>query len=153
MQKPVLAAKEEVEEKECPQFKCISTRPHPPFTETSKPKCPPVACPPGYTPEYDDLDVANKHECPKYECKPPPPPDVICNVTGRTFNTFDRIEYKYDICNHVLARDVANDNWDVSCKSYYSLSFILLIWIIFFDARFAGSCDHRKIKITRKERD
>lgn len=35
-------------------------------------------------------------------------------MTGRTFNTFDGTEYKYDICNHVLARDLHSDDWDVS---------------------------------------
>lgn len=51
-----------------------------------------------------------------YSCYPPPIPDSVCNVTGRTFNTFDDTEFKYDICNHILARDLQNDEWDVSCK-------------------------------------
>lgn len=120
----MLAAKEEFEDRECPQFKCISIKPPPGFVEgqVAKP-CPPVKCPPGYTPEYDDLDIAKKHDCPRYECKPPLLPDVICNVTGRTFNTFDKTEYKYDICNHVLARDLENDHWDVSRKNVFNFFF------------------------------
>lgn len=53
----------------------------------------------------------------RYYCAPVPPPDAVCNVTGQTFNTFDYTEYKYDICNHILARDLVNDNWEVIRKS------------------------------------
>lgn len=135
LKKPLLAAKEDkVVSKECPQFQCVSVRPPPGLYQEAKP-CPPVKCPPGYIPEYNKLDMAKKHNCPKYEttnllahsdaliliyfryeCRPPTLPDVICNVTGRSFNTFDKTEYKYDICNHVLARDLEHDIWDISCN-------------------------------------
>lgn len=114
LQKPYVDEKEKPAVEECPQFQCVSIR-KPPDHLTSQP-CPPVSCPPGYTLEYDHLDVALKERCPKYECQPPPLPDIICNITGTTFNTFDRVEYRYDICKHVLARDIDNDIWDVTCK-------------------------------------
>lgn len=136
LQKPKTTTKENlVEEIECPVIQCISTRPPPEFQSASKAEpCPPVSCPPGYTPEYDIAEI-KKFECPKYECKPPPPPDTICNVTGRTFNTFDETEYKYDICNHILARDLENYAWDISCK-YASLNnFLKIFTFVFFSVK------------------
>jgi von Willebrand factor len=101
-------------QKICTEFQCVSVKP-PPVYMHSKKECPPASCPPGYIPVEDSEDYANK-KCPKYVCEPQPPPDAICNVTGRTFNTFDGTEYKYDICNHILALDLENDEWEVSCK-------------------------------------
>jgi von Willebrand factor len=101
-------------QKKCTEFQCVSVKP-PPIYMHSKKECPPASCPPGYIPVEDSEDYANK-KCPKYACEPQPPPDAICNVTGRTFNTFDGTEYKYDICNHVLALDLENDEWEVSLR-------------------------------------
>lgn len=39
--------------------------------------------------------------------------DKNYSVTGRTFNTFDSTGFKYDICNHLLARDIADEKWNV----------------------------------------
>lgn len=52
----------------------------------------------------------------RFSCRPLPPPEAICNITGRTFNTFDNTEFKYDICNHIVARDLNNDEWDIALK-------------------------------------
>lgn len=52
----------------------------------------------------------------RYSCYPKPPPEAVCYVTGRTFNTFDNTEFKYDICNHVIGRDLDQDEWDVALK-------------------------------------
>lgn len=52
----------------------------------------------------------------RFTCRPLPPPEAVCNITGRTFNTFDNTEYKYDICNHIIARDLINDEWEISLK-------------------------------------
>lgn len=49
----------------------------------------------------------------RFSCQPIVDNDVVCNVTGRTFNTFDSSEFKYDICNHLLARDVEDIKWNV----------------------------------------
>lgn len=100
-------------EPECPQFKCITDKRVPDFIHTKRP-CPPVECPPGYTVIYEPGNSRNPVLCPRYECQPPPVRDAVCNVTGRTFNTFDGTEFKYDICNHVLARDLYEDDWDIS---------------------------------------
>lgn len=37
----------------------------------------------------------------------------MCNVTGRTFATFDGTEFKYDICNHLIARDTLDQKWNI----------------------------------------
>lgn len=106
-----------VEEEICPEYKCVSTKPPPEYIY-NKDECPKIVCQPNYIPVLDDIFYSKKSKgCPSYSCYPPPEPDVVCNVTGKTFNTFDNTEYKYDICNNVLARDLEADEWDVSCKS------------------------------------
>lgn len=71
-----------------------------------------------------------EQSCPPYKCvpeptKPTPAPVTIspfierddrCSMTGRMFRTFDGTEYSYDICHHVLMRDMVNDLWSVSGK-------------------------------------
>lgn len=66
--------------------------------------------------------------CPPYKCVPEPtkPPPVTlppfidredrCSMTGRMFRTFDGTDYSYDICHHVLMRDMLQDMWSVSGK-------------------------------------
>lgn len=121
MQKPVIQQKPEklVEEEEvCPKFQCVLDKTAPAYARSTELKtCPKAACPLGYSPEFEVSQIfSKKHGCPKYTCKPPPPPDAICNVTGRTFNTFDNTEFKYDICTHVLVRDLEKDEWEIACK-------------------------------------
>jgi hypothetical protein len=38
-------------------------------------------------------------------------------MTGRMFRTFYRTEYSYDVCIHVMMRDMLNDLWSVSGMS------------------------------------
>jgi von Willebrand factor len=56
-----------------------------------------------------------------FSCEPIVENDAVCNVTGRTFRTFDTTEFKFDICSHLLARDVNDEKWNVimrkSCSS------------------------------------
>nr|XP_053625822.1 hemocytin isoform X2 [Plodia interpunctella] len=96
----------------CPQFKCVPKLPPPP-----KPGLPPAArvcatpaCPPRYSLKLDGIA---DDQCPQYVCAPPAERPAWCNVTGRTFNTFDGAEYKYDVCFHILARDNKFDAWSV----------------------------------------
>lgn len=119
-QRPVLPTTSSViiEERQiCPEYVCQTMKEQPKFIYSTK-ECPPIVCPLHYIPIYDildddDNDAISSKECPKYSCSPPPPPDAVCNVNGRTFNTFDKTEYKYDICNHVLARDLIGNEWDI----------------------------------------
>ncbi|XP_050345304.1 hemocytin [Nymphalis io] len=103
-----------IEKKECVQFKCIPHLPPiPPKGSTPAPLvCSTPACPPTYSLRLESVpDGANK--CPQYICVPPPERPVFCNVTGRTFSTFDGSEYKYDICNHILARENRIGEWTI----------------------------------------
>ncbi|KAJ8974052.1 hypothetical protein NQ317_002298, partial [Molorchus minor] len=102
-------------EQVCKEYKCISTKPPPEYTY-SQDECPATACQENFIPVLDETYNAKSKICPTYSCYPPPEPDAVCNVTGRTFNTFDNTEYKYDICNHVLARDLEGDEWDISSE-------------------------------------
>ncbi|XP_012135564.1 hemolectin [Megachile rotundata] len=101
---------------ECPQFTCVPIK-LPPFLNESRPEtCPKVSCPRGYTVVYEKMSMYKLQKCPKYTCKPPAPEEAVCNITGRTFNTFDKLEYKYDICNHILARDMYSNKWYITLE-------------------------------------
>lgn len=89
----------------CQEFTCVAVE------ECTVPKCPPK-----YTLQVVTEKNNIKLKCPIYTCIPPALPHATCNITGRTFHTFDGTEFKYDICNHILARDLENDNWDISGK-------------------------------------
>lgn len=99
-------------ETECAQFTCV---PNQPILDKKKPDtCPQASCPSGYTVVYEKMSMYKLKKCPKYTCKPAVPQEAVCNVTGRTFNTFDNLEYKYDICNHILARDMYTNKWYIT---------------------------------------
>lgn len=104
-------------ETECAQFTCVPIILSI-FNQAVPQTCPKVSCPPGYTVVYEKMSMYKLEKCPKYTCKPPPPIEAVCNVTGRTFSTFDKLEYKYDICNHILARDMFANKWYITCKSF-----------------------------------
>lgn len=74
-------------------------------------ECPIAQCPPGY--EVVVTPSSTYGGCAEFECETIPDKDAICNVTGRTFSTFDDTEFKYDICSHVLARDLVDDEWKI----------------------------------------
>ncbi|KAK2585761.1 hypothetical protein KPH14_010370 [Odynerus spinipes] len=101
----------------CPHFTCVPIKP--PFIFDGVPRkenCPEVVCPPDYTIKYEKMSMYKMAKCRKYTCEPPVPQEAICNVTGRTFNTFDNLEYKYDICNHILARDMYGNKWYITLE-------------------------------------
>lgn len=115
-----LATPEKIEkapDSECIEFECI------PIETTVNDlteviKCPEPQCPQGYEVVIDKTKQKNPYGCMEYTCEPLPQNDVVCNVTGRTFSTFDGYEFKYDICSHVLARELTNDKWSVVCKYF-----------------------------------
>jgi len=94
---------------QCPEFICMPAKPV--YPEKKPEKCPEVSCPLQYEVVYEKMSMYKMSKCPKYACRPLSPQEAICNVTGRTFNTFDNMEYKYDICNHILARDMYGNEW------------------------------------------
>lgn len=103
-----------VEDIQCPEFICI---PKPPVRPDEKPQtCPETACPPQYEVVFEKTSMYRKRKCPKYICRPLKPQEAVCTVIGRTFNTFDNMEYKYDICNHILARDMYGNEWYITLE-------------------------------------
>lgn len=110
------------DEEKCIEFICVPGK-VPPKNDTQV-ICPTPKCPPGYNLILDKM--TNTKLCPTFDCQPERLKDAICNVTGRTFNTFDHVEYKYDICSHVLAREVTAGNWSIVCK-YHELSLIVQV--------------------------
>ncbi|XP_013180497.1 PREDICTED: hemocytin isoform X2 [Papilio xuthus] len=113
LDKPALT-KDTSSKEVCPQFKCIPKLPPPPRPGSTLPPliCSAPLCPQHYSLKLESVPT-DVHKCPQYVCVPPVERPVYCNVTGRTFNTFDGVEYKYDICFHILARDNRFDAWTV----------------------------------------
>lgn len=100
------------EENICAEYNCIPEQR--PVSITEQVVCSTPSCPNGYkvVVEKSQSPLA----CSKYKCEVIPTRDVVCNITGRTFNTFDGIEYKYDVCDHILARELSSNNWTVSSE-------------------------------------
>lgn len=123
---PTPPVTEEKFDEECMEFVCIPERPvvysdpvHPEII-----RCPEPECPKGYDVVMDNqLPGTDFSQCAKYSCEPVPLTDVVCNVTGKTFSTFDGTEFKYDICNHLLARNFVDDAWSV--KSMFVCSSLM----------------------------
>lgn len=69
LQKPPTSSEKEVEEKECQQFQCVSTRPPPSFPgfeSAAQTECPPASCPIGYIPEFAVYNPIKKTDvCPQ----------------------------------------------------------------------------------------
>lgn len=101
---------------QCSEFICVPTKPPVYPGETKPEKCPEANCPPHYEVVYEKMSMYKMRKCPKYACRPLSPQEAVCNVTGRTFNTFDNMEYKYDVCNHILARDMYGNEWYVTLE-------------------------------------
>ncbi|XP_070162344.1 hemocytin isoform X2 [Polyergus mexicanus] len=106
-----------MEDIQCPEFICVPNKLPPVLPGSKKPEtCPETSCPLQYEVVFERTSMYKKHKCPKYICRPLRPQEAICNVTGRTFNTFDNMEYKYDICNHILARDMYGNKWYITLE-------------------------------------
>lgn len=73
-------------------------------------KCntPSITCQEGYflqmTPNDNDI-------CPVYTCVSNTLDESECEIDGRVFKTFDGVTYKYEICDHIVARDRVNKKW------------------------------------------
>ncbi|KAL7040824.1 hypothetical protein ACKWTF_000531 [Chironomus riparius] len=116
---PISTSKDQqdINSEECFEFMCIpivDSAEIPDYAQENQTKiirCPEPKCPRGYMLRLQIQKSAN--ECAKFTCEPIAENDAVCNVTGRTFNTFDSTEFKYDICSHLLARDVSDEKWNV----------------------------------------
>lgn len=99
---------------DCQEFECVPEKRIISMTQFEPITCAEPNCPAGYEVVMEVLQTSTLGQCIKYKCEPKPQSDAVCNVTGRIFNTFDGIEYKLDICNHLLARDLYTKNWTIS---------------------------------------
>lgn len=110
---------ESIETVDCEEFDCVPERPKPiGLLDTPPPSihsitCPEPHCPVGYEVAVNAV-IDPVQKCTQYKCQPLPQNDAVCNITGRTFNTFDGTEFKYDICNQLLARDIVSQKWSVA---------------------------------------
>jgi len=102
----------------CPEYICEPDKK--PIFPGTKPweECPKALCPSHYEVVYQKAKMYNRRKCPKYMCRPLTLPQAVCNITERTFNTFDNMEYKYDICNHILVRDMYNNEWYITLEKH-----------------------------------
>lgn len=112
---------EKMKEIICVEYDCIPERAR---TKTEQIECPTPSCPSGYQVVVDKPEHALA--CSKYKCELIPKHDVVCNITGSTFSTFDGTEFKYDVCDHILVRDLAANNWTVSRE------FVFFLFLFFF---------------------
>lgn len=108
-----------VEEDECEEFTCVPIR-DVVVQKNESLTCTEPKCPANYMIELD-MSSAKPNDCPKYACVLKPKKDDVCEISGKTFTTFDGTEFKYDTCSHILARDLINSSWVVSGKESLAL--------------------------------
>ncbi|XP_016844891.1 hemocytin [Nasonia vitripennis] len=96
------------EDQMCPKILC---RPNIEKSNYLESTCEKIECPSGFQPKHDQSKSYRKTTICDNTCVPIPPKERVCNVIGRTFTTFDNLEYKYDVCNHILARDRDDNRW------------------------------------------
>jgi len=89
----------------CPPYDCVPMPTAPPT------ECPQPSCPINFNIVKTQIEIVDA--CPRYSCKPPPV-KAKCDISGQAFSTFDGVEYKYSICDHVLAMDISSGDWNVS---------------------------------------
>lgn len=112
------------EDQMCPKILC---RPNIDKSNHLESTCQKIECPPGFQPKYDQSKSYRKTNICDNTCVPIPPKERVCNVIGRTFTTFDNLEYKYDVCNHILARDRDDNRWYIIGKSQVKNNFIRIL--------------------------
>ncbi|XP_030375562.1 hemocytin [Scaptodrosophila lebanonensis] len=103
---------EVTKEEECSEFTCVPI----PSTLVNKNEtttCAEPKCPDKYDVELD-MSMTKAGDCLKYTCVLRPTKDDVCEISGKTFTTFDGTEFKYTPCSHILARDIYNGSWLIS---------------------------------------
>lgn len=100
------------EEEECSEFTCVPI----PTKEVNKNEtitCVEPKCPDKYDVELD-MSTAKAGDCLRYTCVLRPNKDDVCEISGKSFTTFDGTTFKYSPCSHILARDIHNGSWTIS---------------------------------------
>ncbi|XP_011303247.1 hemocytin [Fopius arisanus] len=106
------------EAEDCKEYSCVpKVFPTHPGGKTRE-DCPKPECPPNHRMVFEPQSMYNPQPCPRWRCQPPRQPDVVCHVDGKMFTTFDKLEYKYDICNHILARDMYFNKWYITLENH-----------------------------------
>lgn len=95
----------------CIKFKCIPVQASGYEVPAALVTCPRPQCPSGYDVKVAGASFASG--CSNFTCELNALDESVCNVTGRTFNTFDGTTYKYDVCQHILARDLIANDWSI----------------------------------------
>lgn len=75
--------------------------------------CPVPKCPANYTVQMHAVatDVV-LNSCANYTCQLNTEKENVCSVIGKSFVTFDAAEFKFSVCQHILAKSV-DDQWTV----------------------------------------
>ncbi|XP_037934058.1 hemocytin isoform X2 [Teleopsis dalmanni] len=101
-----------VKEEICAEFTCIPIQI---IDKNVSVTCMEPKCPNNYDIELD-MSNAKPGDCQKYLCVLRPRKDDTCQISGKSFTTFDGTEFKYDTCSHILARDLVNSSWVISVQ-------------------------------------
>ncbi|XP_037900754.1 hemocytin [Glossina fuscipes] len=99
-------------EQACDEFICVPI-PVKIIKRNETTSCPEPKCPNNYDVEVD-RSTSKPGDCPRYSCILKPTKDDVCEISGKSFTTFDGIEFKYDTCSHILARDLINSSWIIT---------------------------------------
>lgn len=102
---------------QCAKYKCIPVQPTGNSETTKrplKPTCPLPNCPDGY--DVQNVTTGGVGVCGTFTCQLNNKADSICDVTGRSFTTFDGTDFKVDVCNHILARDLVANKWSITSE-------------------------------------
>lgn len=100
------------EEEQCEEFTCVPI-PNTQLNKNETISCTEPKCPEKYDVELD-MSAAKAGDCLKYTCVLRPNKDDVCEISGKSFTTFDGTVFKYRPCSHILARDIQNGSWSIS---------------------------------------
>lgn len=118
------------EEEECSEFTCVPI----PTKEVNKNEsitCVEPKCPEKYDVELD-MSTAKAGDCLKYTCVLRPNKDDVCEISGKSFTTFDGTLFKYSPCSHILARDIHNSSWTISGRDLIRIPYLVVVFMFRF---------------------
>jgi len=109
-------------EEQCDEFTCVPT-PNKQVNKSETITCTEPKCPEKYDVELD-MSAAKVGDCMRYACVLRPNKDDVCEISGKSFTTFDGTVFKYGPCSHILARDIHKSSWSISGRIYYLTSLL-----------------------------
>ncbi|SPP76371.1 hemocytin [Drosophila guanche] len=99
-------------EEHCDEFTCVPI-PSKLVDKNETVTCTEPKCPEKYDVELD-MSTSKAGDCLKYTCVLRPNKDDVCEISGKSFTSFDGTLFKYGPCSHILARDIHNGSWSIS---------------------------------------